>query len=76
MRHSFNRFSLAAFVVTLSLGVARIAFSDGPDDRQPGAGNGGPLILTLGPPPVVYSPSADFCARLKAPLAGRWLAMH
>ncbi len=58
MRHSFTRFSLAAFVVTLSLGVARFAFSDGPDDRQPGAGNGGPLILTLGPPPVVYSPSA------------------
>jgi hypothetical protein len=66
MRHSFNRISLAAFVVTLSLGVTRFAFSDGPDDRQPGAGNGGPLILTLGPPPVVYSPSADFGARVES----------
>ncbi len=71
MRHLFNRFSLAAFVVTLSLGVARFAFSDGPDDRQPGAGNGGPLILTLGPPPVVYSPSTTSAPSGKHSWLGR-----
>lgn len=80
MRRTFNRFSLAAFVVTLSLGAVRFAFSDGPSDTTgriytgvgaPSASHdeptsGAPLILNLGPPPTVYSPSADFGARVEA----------
>jgi Flp pilus assembly secretin CpaC len=78
MRRTFNRFLPSAFIVTLSLGAARVAFSDGPSDTPrmptvmpaPAAGqnepsSGGPLILNLGPPPVVYSPSADFSTRVE-----------
>ena len=32
MRRTFNRFLPSAFIVTLSLGAARVAFSDGPSD--------------------------------------------
>ncbi len=78
MRRTFNRFLPSAFIVTLSLGAARLAFSDGPSDTPrmptvmpaPAAGqneapSGTPLILNLGPPPVVYSPSADFSTRVE-----------
>ena len=79
MRRTFNRFLPAACIITLSLGAARFVFSDGPSDTPrfpavpptPAAGqtepsSGGPLILNLGPPPVVYSPSADFSTRVEA----------
>ena len=79
MRRTFNRFLPAACIITLSLGAARFVFSDGPSDPPrlptvlptPAAGqnepsSGGPLILNLGPPPVVYSPSADFSTRVEA----------